>query len=123
MVRRYTKMDEEEVMGWFHSRKLDITPDYLPQIGFIEPGVAAGFIYRTDSNFCIFECFISNPNTSRSEREMALRQIVTDMIVEAKNLGYKDAYGFATSQSMIRHGMEQGFKHVETCSTIVRSLR
>lgn len=116
-------MDEEEVMGWFHSRKIEMTSDYLPETGFIAPGIAAGFIYKTDGNFCIFEAFISNPNTTKKERESALSSVVTHMIEEAKKLGFKDAYGFATSQSMIRHGMEQGFRYVETCSTIIKDLR
>jgi hypothetical protein len=123
MVRKFTEDDLEEVMGWFHSRKIEITPDYLPQIGFISPGIAAGFIYQTDANFCIFESFISNPNTTKDERNAALNSIVTYMIQEAKELGFSDAYGFATSQSMIRHGMEQGFRHVETCNTIICDLR
>lgn len=123
MVRRFTEDDLDEVIGWFHSRKIEITPDYLPEVGMIWPGVAAGFIYQTDANFCIFESFISNPNTTKEERNSALSTIVTHMIKEAKELGYKDAYGFATSQSMIRHGMEQGFRHVETCSTIIKDLR
>ena len=123
MVRKFTEDDLDEVIGWFHSRKIEITPEYLPEMGFIMPGIAAGFIYQTDANFCIFESFISNPNTSPEEREGALREIVTLMIAEARLLGFKDAYGFATSQSMIRHGMEQGFRHVETCSTIIKDLR
>ena len=123
MVRRYTKEDEKEVIGWFHSRKIDITPDYLPKVGYIQSGIAAGFIYQTDANFCIFESFISNPNTSKSERKEALREIVTEMIKEAKQLGYKDAYGFATSPTMINHGYEQGFRFVEKCTTIIKDLR
>lgn len=123
MVRKFEKSDMEEVMGWFHSRKIDITPDYLPEIGFIVPGICAGFIYKTDANFCIFESFISSPNTTKEEREKALRNVVTEMIEEAKRLNYKDAYGFATSQTMIRLGIEQGFRHLETCSTIIRDLR
>jgi len=123
MIRRFNKTDLEEVLGWFHSRKIDVTADYLPETGFIEPGIAAGFIYKTDANFCIFESFISNPNTTPIEREVALSLIVTKMITEAKNMGFKDAYGFATSQSMIRHGLEQGFKRVDVCTTIVKDLR
>lgn len=122
MIRKFQKSDTEEVIGWFHSRKIEVTSDYLPETGFIEPGIAAGFIYRTDANFCIFECFVSNPNTSPVEREVALSLIVTKMIAEAKNMGFKKAYGFATSQTMIRRGQEQGFKFLETCSTIVKDL-
>jgi hypothetical protein len=122
MVRQFTESDIEEVMGWFHSRKIEITPDYFPKTGFIEPGVAAGFLYSTDSNWCIFECFIGNPNISSEERQKALREIVPVMIEKAKLMGYKQAFGFAVSQTMLQIGMENAFKFVETCSTIVRKL-
>lgn len=122
MVRRFTKEDEEEVIGWFHSRKIEITPDYLSKTGFIVPGIAAGFIYSTDANFCIFESFIGNPNCSRSDRQVALRDVVNEMIKESKQMGFKQAFGFATSKTMLEIGDETDFKFVETCSTIVRQL-
>ena len=122
MVREYTKYDYDEVSSWYHSRSIPITEDYLPQHGFIIPGVAAGFLYATDSNFCIFESFIANPEADRDHRKEGLRLIVEQMIKKAKNLGYRNAYGFATSQTMIQIGAEQGFKFVETCSTIIKDL-
>lgn len=123
MVRKYSDSDFEQVSSWFNKRNIPIEQDYLPKHGFIEPGVAAGFIYSTDANFCIFECFIGNPAKSKEERDVALNDIVAAMIGEAKELGFKDAYGFATSQNMIRRGMEQGFKPLEMCSMIVKDLR
>ncbi len=122
MVRRVEESDIEEICSWFHERKLEITPDYLSPTGFIVPGQAAGYIFATDSNFCIFECFIGNPRVSKEERQKALREIVLAMIEEAKEMGYKQAFGFATSQTMIQIGYENEFKFVETCSTIVRHL-
>lgn len=121
-VRKYEKSDLNEVLGWFHVRNIEMAADYLPETGFIEPGIAAGFIYKTDANFCIFESFISNSDINGSFRHKALSEIVTAMIDESKKMGYKQAFGFATSQTMIRIGMEQEFKFVETCSTIVRTL-
>lgn len=122
MLREYTKEDYIEVSGWFHSRSISITEDYLPPTGFIVPGIAAGFVYATDANFCIFESFIGNPQVSKEERQKALREIVPAMIREAKEMGYSQAFGFATSQTMIQIGYENEFKFVETCSTIVRNL-
>jgi hypothetical protein len=122
MVRKYKKSDYNEVSSWFHERSIEITEAYLPETGFIVPGVAAGFIYKTDSNFCIFECFIANRNKTYAERETALTKIVSCMIGEAKEMGFERVYGFATSQNMIRRGMEQGFKFLETCSMIERIL-
>src|ERR1700678_2917140 len=114
MVRKYKKSDYNEVSSWFQDRNIDISEGYLPETGFIAPGVAAGFIYKTDANFCIFECFIANRDKSYEEREAALTKIVSSMIGEAKEMGFERVYGFATSQTMIRRGMEQGFKFLET---------
>lgn len=123
MFRKVKYDDLDEILGWFKSRKIELTPDYLPETGFIVPGIAAGFIYKTDANFCIFESFVANPNATPGSREEALNCIVEAMIKEAQKMGYKDAYGFATSQSMIRRGKAQGFKHVEHCETIIKDLR
>lgn len=122
MVRPYNTTDLKEIMEWFLQRKIPITPDYFPKHGFIVPGVAAGFIFSTDSNFCIFECFISNPNSPRTLRREALEKIVASMIQKAKELEFREAYGFATSKTMIEIGKEQGFKFIEKCDSIVRQL-
>lgn len=123
MLRKYMKSDFNEISTWFQDRKIAIQEDYLPATGFIVPGIAAGFIYKTDANFCIFECFIANPSKSAEERDVALNNIVAAMIGESKEMGFKEIYGFATSQSMIRRGFEQGFKQLETCTMIVKDLR
>lgn len=123
MIRRFNKADLEEVLSWFHSRGIDITEDYLSPTGFIVPGKACGFIYATDANFVIFESFVGNPKITSEERQEALRKIVPAMIEEAKQMGYKQAFGFAVSKTMIKIGYENEFKFVETCSTIHRNLR
>jgi len=122
MVRKVEKADLNEIIGWFKSRKIDISVDYLSPTGFIVPGKAAGFIFSTDSNFVIFECFVGNPEITSEERQEALRQIVPAMIQESKEMGYKQAYGFAVSKTMINIGYENDFRFVETCSSIVRDL-
>lgn len=122
MVRRYIDTDFEQVESWFKARNIPISKDYLSQTGFIEPGKAAGWIFSTDSNWCIFECFVGNPNCTHQERKEALREIVKEMIKESKELGFKEAFGFATSQTMLQIGMENEFKIIETCSSIVRKL-
>ena len=123
MLRKYNKTDFNEISTWFQDRKIAIQEDYLSKTGFIVPDTAAGFLYRTDANFCIFECFIGNPKKTSEERDAALNSIVAALIGEAKEMGFKEVYGFATSQSMIRRGFEQGFKQLETCTMIVKDLR
>lgn len=122
MVRQYNMTDYTEIADWFQQHDIPIKEAYIPEYGFIEPGIAAGFIYQTDANFCIFECFISNPKAPQEERIKALKNIVKQMIIEARAMGYQQVFGFATSQTMIKIGMENDFKFVETCSTIVKDL-
>ena len=122
MVKRVQDADLEEILGWFEARGIPMEPDYLSPTGFIVPGKAAGFIFSTDSNFVIFECFVGNPEITSEERQQALRQIVPVMIQEAKEMGYKQVYGFAVSKTMINIGYENDFRFVETCSTIARDL-
>jgi len=122
MVRKYQKSDYKEVESWFHKRDIPITEDYLPPTGFIVPGKAAGYIFRSDGNFCVFECFVGNPNCSKLERKIALQQIVAVMIQEAKQMGFKEVYGFATSKLMLEIGYAQGFEFIEKCDSIRRIL-
>ena len=122
MVRKIEKSDIEEIISWFHSRNIAFTSEELPQLGYIVPGKAAGFMYQTDSNFVIFESFVGNTKCSRIDRQKALREIVTEMIKEAHNLGFKRAFGFVTSSTMLEIGYENGFQYVENCKTIVKDL-
>lgn len=122
VVKRVEDTDLQEILGWFASRGIPVEPDYLSPTGFIVPGKAAGFVFSTDSNFVIFECFVGNPEITSEERQEALRQIVPAMIQESKEMGYKQAFGFAVSKTMINIGYENDFRFVETCSSIVRDL-
>jgi|ERR1700677_797145 len=122
MIREYKKEDFEEVSSWFHKRNLPISIEMLPKHGFIEPGTAAGFIYLTDSNFSIFECFIRNPDKSFEECNLALNTIVTHMIEKSRELGFREVWGFVTSQNMLRRGIEQGFDVFDMCTMIRKIL-
>jgi hypothetical protein len=70
-----------EVASWFTARSLPIPSHHsLPTNGFIVPGVAAGFLYLTDSDVSILDCFISNPKTTEVERDEALDSIAHHLI-------------------------------------------
>lgn len=62
--------------SWCAARGLaPVDSHTLPQLGVIVPGVAAGFLYRTDSSLGFLDGFISNPAAPKEERAAALLHI------------------------------------------------
>lgn len=75
-IRRYEPGDLEEMNRWYAARALAlVTAGQLPTVGFIVPGVAAGFLYRTDSSLGFLDGFISNPEAPAHRRAAALLEI------------------------------------------------
>lgn len=121
MVRRYEDRDFAEVDSWFGAQRngAHLDKGALPEIGFIVSEVACGFLYKTDSNMCILETFVANPRAHKEVRDEAVHTVIRRLIALSKELGFKYVYGFSTSQSMIKRGLEHGFKVQETSTTIV----
>lgn len=90
MLRRYTPDDFTTINRWFLSRGLKAPPEtYIPDIGFIEPGVAAGFMIQTELPYAIFDLFITNPRADKDHRTVALDLIVIELFRMAKSLDCK----------------------------------
>src|SRR5712692_7696099 len=61
-MRRYESSDLAEMNEWYARRGMaPMDPAHLPTIGYIEPGVAAGFMYVTDSKLVFLENYVANP--------------------------------------------------------------
>lgn len=117
--RKYSPEDFEAIQSWYKSRDMAPLEDLIPKIGFIVPGVAAGFMMQTDTKCCILEPFISNPLVDSEKRKEALDLIMGELILEAFQLGYNRIYGFSTVPSMVNRALKWGFKTVEKNSTTV----
>lgn len=110
MVRPYVKQDFLEVKAWGEKWGSSYKEEYFPETGFIVPGVAAYFLYRTDSKICYLENMIRNPDASKELADKALEVIVTSLLRKANELGFEVAYATTASQSVIdralRHNAE-----------------
>lgn len=79
--RRVLDLDFDEIEKWFEARDMHMPPKSLfPKTGFIVEGVAAGFIYFTDSKVAILDCYISNKDADKQLRADAINRITYVLI-------------------------------------------
>ena len=80
-VRKYNPSDYFTVASWWSKQKWPVIPsDHLPEHGFIVDGIAAGFLYKTDSKFALLEFVIANPDTSKEDRSKALDLVIDSLL-------------------------------------------
>jgi hypothetical protein len=102
----------EQIRAWLRFRKEDIVPRALPENGFVIPGKAAGFLYRTDSSIALIENLVAAPGLSREERGEAVDAIVTAVIERAKELGFDMLVGYTVLDVVVKRAQRFGFRHV-----------
>lgn len=122
LSRKYSNEDLGTILGWFKDRNIELDASYIPKLGFIVPGVAAGFLMETNTKACILEPFIANPKTNSEQRNYAITVIMGDLINAAKSLGYTRIFGFASHRRMVSRAITWGFVKVEDSVTVVKEL-
>lgn len=120
--RKYELDDYWQLAEWWAARKIVMAEDVLPPTGFIVPGIAAGFLIKTDTSCCIIEPFIANPRANKEDRDAALNKIMLDLIEEARFLGFKRIFGFSSRESMIERALNCGYVIVEESTTVCKEL-
>lgn len=110
-TRRYTPADHAELSNWWTAHNLPIIPpNALPVVGFMVQGVAAGFLYQTDSDVALVENFISNPASHWDDRQTALDSITQHLIDYARFKGRLYLMAMTQSQAIFDRALHFGFK-------------
>lgn len=82
---RATRADLEEVNRWLAARGMKPWPPWLLSgTGYVVPGVAAQWLYLTDSGFAFLENLASNPAVARERRSAGLDAVIEAAISEAR---------------------------------------
>lgn len=111
-MREFKAKDLSAVQEWLVKRGkfADFSRVSLPEIGFIEPDVAVGFLYRGEAQNCFLDVYISNPDAAKEARNSALDAITNELILRAKELGFKNINAITKDDSIVvraqRHGMK-----------------
>jgi hypothetical protein len=112
-MRLFDQEAFEEVNAWNRARgHREWTAEELPSMGMMVPGVAAGFMYQTDSTVAFLENFISNPEAKASEVSEAIDELVDFFRSQAKNLDIQRLVIFSKKRSIGKRAQKLGFSHV-----------
>lgn len=89
IARPYTPDQHSIIESWWKEHGwTPVHPSLLPSTGFIvwqglQP-LAAGFLYLTDSKFCVLDWVLSAPKSDRIERGKALDLLLDSLIQAAR---------------------------------------
>ena len=110
MIEKYNKEDFDSICEWYDARGVECPKAHqLPSIGYIVPGVAAGFLYKTDSTICLIEGLISNPEAPTFKRSEAIDLVIAEILKEAERLGFDKIFGFTSYESVVTRVVRHGF--------------
>lgn len=123
MVKRYRPEDYADLVELYGSHGLPPPdPRLLPTIGLIAPGLAAGFLYLTDSAIGIIDNFVTHKQAEREARNAALDEIVETLVGAAKGADCDivkcDTQLYAIKQRATAHG----FDCIGSYQVFVRSI-
>jgi len=124
VLRKVEITDYPTLASWWRARDWSVPSyDMLPATGMIVDGVAAGFLYRTDSKICWLEFVISNPESDKSDRSQALNLIIDDLLSQAKESGFKSVFTSLEHPGLIQRYEDFGFLITDTkMSNMIKRL-
>jgi len=118
MIREYNDNDYITLCEWWVEHKWGVIPmNCLPKVGFVVNNICAGFLYQTDSKIAWLEWIISNPQSNKEERDVALDLLINQLLITAKELGFKLVFTSVKHPKLKERYLEHGFLITENNST------
>lgn len=108
IVRRYEPEDFKQIQLWGSQWGADYDEDQFPNTGFIIDGVAAYFLYATDSTVCWLENMISRKGLEPAVRARACDLLIEAAFNEAIAQGFSVAYATTDLVSMAKRARIHG---------------
>jgi len=122
IVRPYTDDDFPEIAEWGRRWGAKYSADQFPKVGFIVPGLAAYFLYQTDSTICFMENLISNREADPKQRAQAVDLVTMAIISSAQMLGYRVAYATTDVATVVVRALAQGAQARSKQTLLIKNL-
>lgn len=99
----------EVCRDWISRRGLPMPPDdVFSSTGFVVEGVAAVWLYITNSTMAYLDHLIGNPDVAREERSAGLDAVITKALVVAHALGRRLAVAMVDNPAVERRLVRLG---------------
>lgn len=122
-MRKYVHADYEHIVNWFTLRHMPVPAQYeLPYVGYIEDGLAAGFLITSDTPTAVLDFFISNPVANKKLRQEAIFQIAKALMEEAKIQKYQRVLCRTKIESIKSAAKDLNFTDLGEFSTYMREI-
>lgn len=119
----HNEADRATLNAWYQAHGYGpLRPGELPATGFLVEGIAAGFLYRTDSDTVILEGFVTNPEASSESRYHALLEVHTALMTAAKQSGARRVVALTADDSLKQRARDQGFTSLGLFELLERPL-
>jgi len=111
------------MVEWFQMRG-EIAPTRydLPMVGFVCPGIAAGFLIATDTKTAVIDFLVTNPSAQKIHRGKAIDKIARALISYAKKQGYNFIKCDSKIDSIHRKAFELGFQTTGNYLSFIKEL-
>jgi len=101
-----------EVSNWWKAESWPVVPlDCLSKTGIVVLSdgtpAAAGWVYKTDSSFCLLEFIVANPEVRREKRSLALTTLLDVSKKVATEFGFRSMFTSVHNESLGKR-LEQG---------------
>jgi hypothetical protein len=122
MIRRFQSEDVMELDSW-HELYGMRPIESLPRVGFIEPGVAAGFLYQTDSDIALLEGYVTNPKAPSDQRHFALDGITEKLLECAEDLGFRTVWAITKDAGISVRAQKHKMTRLGSFTVLVKELK
>lgn len=101
MVERFHPRHIDQISEWHRLQEAAPLCSVIPPVGFIEEGVAAGFLIQTDSGFAMLDGYVSNPEAPSEVRHEAFLAITERLLEAAREKECKMVLAISRDPSII----------------------
>lgn len=121
-MRPVEASDLPEVQRWLSAWRVEVPLDLLPPVGFIVPGVAAGWVYLAGP-LAVLEPLVANPDAPREERSAALDAVTVELVRVARERGARIVWALTMNQAVGARAQRHGFEDAGRFRLWTRDVR